>query len=171
MQSTTARQVEEVEESGDFDAFFHREYPRLVKSLYLTTSDLLEAEELAQEAMARVFERWDRVKTMEAPGGYLYHTALNLNRKRLRRLAVRASRILWPSEPADAIAASDTKSDLMRALAGLPDDQKEALVLTDWLELTSEEAGRILGIRPASVRSRAHRARQKLHEQLGVRDE
>ena len=163
--------MEDVEQPVNFEAFFHREYPRLVKSLYLTTSDFAEAEELAQEAMARVFERWDRVKEMDAPGGYLYHTALNLNRKRLRRLAVRARGLLWPIEPADDIAASETKSDLMRAMASLPDDQKEALVLIDWLDLTSEEAGRILGIRPASVRSRAHRARQKLHEQLGARDE
>jgi RNA polymerase sigma-70 factor (ECF subfamily) len=163
--------VEAVAEPVDFEGFFHREYPRLVKSLYLTTSDLLEAEDLAQEAMARVFERWDRVGAMEAPGGYLYRTALNLNRKRLRRLAVRARQILWPAEPQDAIAASETKSDLVRALADLPDGQKEALVLVDWLELTSEEAGRVLGIRPASVRSRVHRARESLQEQLGVRDE
>src|SRR5688572_10314123 len=96
--------VEAVEEPVAFEGFFHREYPRLVKSLYLTTSDLLEAEELAQEAMARVFERWDRVKAMDAPGGYLYRTAMNLNRKRLRRLAVRARQVLWPVEPTDAIA-------------------------------------------------------------------
>ena len=168
---TRVEPVDCVEEPGDFEGFFHREYPRLVKSLYLTTSNLLEAEELAQEAMARVFERWDRVKGMDAPGGYLYHTALNLNRKRLRRLAVRARGFLWPAEPPDAIAASETRSDLMRALAGLPDSQKEALVLVDWLELTSEEAGRILGIRPASVRSRVHRARETLQSRLGARDE
>lgn len=168
---TRVEPVEDAEEPVDFEGFFHREFPRLVKSLYLTTSNLLEAEELAQEAMARVFERWDRVKAMDAPGGYLYRTALNLNRKRIRRLAVRARRILRPPEAPDAMAASETKSDLVRALAGLPDGQKEALVLVDWLELTSEEAGRILGIRPASVRSRVHRARESLQERLGVRDE
>jgi RNA polymerase sigma-70 factor (ECF subfamily) len=171
MLSTNAKPVEDIQEPLDFEGFFHTEYPRLVKSLYLTTLDLLEAEELAQEAMARAFERWDRVKAMDAPGGYLYRMALNLNRKRIRRLAVRARRILWPVEPVDAIAASDAKSDLLHALAGLPEGQKEALVLLDWMELTSEEAGRILGIRAASVRSRAHRAREKLQGQLGVRDE
>lgn len=171
METTRGASVEEIEATLDFESFFHSEYPRLVKSLYLTTSNLLEAEELAQDAMARVFERWDRVRAMEAPGGYLYRTALNLNKKRIRRLAVRARRVLWPAEPPDAIAASETKSDLVRALAGLPDGQKEALVLVDWLELTSEEAGRVLGIRPASVRSRVHRAREKLQEQLGDRDE
>jgi RNA polymerase sigma factor (sigma-70 family) len=171
MLTTNAKPVNNIQEPLDFESFFHTEYARLVKSLYLTTLDLHEAEELAQEAMARAFERWDRVKEMDAPGGYLYRTALNLNRKRLRRLAVRARRIIWPVESTDAMAASDAKSDLLRALAALPDGQKEALVLLDLMELTSEEAGRILGIRAASVRSRAHRARQKLHEELGDRDE
>ena len=171
MQSTRTEPVADIDEPVDFEGFFHSEYPRLVKSLYLTTSDLLEAEELAQEAMARVFERWDRVRAMDAPGGYLYRTALNLNRKRLRRLAVRARRVLRPAEPLDEIAAWEAKSDLLRAIAGLPDGQRDALVLVDWLELTSEEAGTILGIRPASVRSRAHRAREALQQQLGARDE
>ena len=171
MQSTRSEPVGDIDGPVDFESFFHREYPRLVKALYLTTSDLLEAEELAQEAMARVFERWDRIRAMDAPGGYLYRTALNLNRKRLRRLAVRARRVLRPVEPPDEIAAWEAKSDLLRALAGLPDGQRDALVLLDWLDLTSEEAGRVLGIRPASVRSRAHRAREKLQERLGARDE
>jgi len=44
----------------EFMDFFRDEYPGLVRSLYLLTANLGEAEELAQEAMARTFERWDR---------------------------------------------------------------------------------------------------------------
>jgi RNA polymerase sigma factor (sigma-70 family) len=170
MESIRVEPVADVEAAPDFEGFFRLEYPRLVKTLYLTVADLLEAEELAQEAMARVFERWDRVKTMDSPGGYVFRTALNLNRKRLRRLAVRTRRLFRPAEPGDPTAAAEARSDLLRALAGLPDGQKEALVLVDWLELTSEEAARVLGIRPASVRSRTHRAREALQERLEVRD-
>jgi len=42
--------------------------------------------------MTRVLERWDRVGVMDSPAGYAYRTALNLQRKRIRRLAVRAKR-------------------------------------------------------------------------------
>jgi DNA-directed RNA polymerase specialized sigma24 family protein len=45
------------EPTPEFEEFFRAEYPGLVRSLYLLTADLGEAEELAQEAMARVFER------------------------------------------------------------------------------------------------------------------
>jgi DNA-directed RNA polymerase specialized sigma24 family protein len=56
--------------------------------MYPITGRSEEAEELAQEAMARVFERWDRIRSFESPGGYEYRTALNLNRQRLRHLAL-----------------------------------------------------------------------------------
>jgi RNA polymerase sigma-70 factor (ECF subfamily) len=170
METTRLTPVKEIGATSEFDGFFRIEYPRLVKALYLTVADLPEAEELAQEAMARVYERWDRVKAMDSPGGYLYRTALNLNRNRLRRLAVRARRFLRPPDPADDMVAVEARSDLLRALEGLPDGQKEALVLVEWLEMTSEEASRVLGIRPASVRSRANRARETLRERLEVRD-
>ncbi|HZA40654.1 MAG TPA: sigma factor [Actinomycetota bacterium] len=52
--------------------------------LILLTADRHEAEELAQEAMARAYAWWDRVGRMNSPGGYVYRTAVNLNRKRLR---------------------------------------------------------------------------------------
>jgi DNA-directed RNA polymerase specialized sigma24 family protein len=51
-----------------FEEFFQAEYSGLVRSLYLLTADLGEAEELAQEAMARACERWERVKHMESAG-------------------------------------------------------------------------------------------------------
>jgi RNA polymerase sigma-70 factor (ECF subfamily) len=55
----------------------------------------------------------------------------------------------------------------MRALMSLPPGQRQALVLTEWLGLDSAEAGRVLGIRPSSVRARIHRARVAFKEALG----
>ena len=76
-----------------FGIFFDGEYPQLCRALVLLVGDAFEAEELAQEAMTRVLERWDRVREMDSPTGYVYRTALNLQRKRIRRLAVRARRV------------------------------------------------------------------------------
>ncbi len=50
----------------DFEEFFRAEYRGLVRALVLLTADRGEAEELTQEAMARVYERWDRVGAMES---------------------------------------------------------------------------------------------------------
>ena len=48
----------------DFDTFFAIEYRRLFEVLYLLTRDRAEAEDLAQEAMARAYERWSRIATL-----------------------------------------------------------------------------------------------------------
>jgi DNA-directed RNA polymerase specialized sigma24 family protein len=56
--------------------------------------------------------------------------------------------------------------DVLAALRTLPRTQLEALLLVEWLGMTSEEAGRILGIDPASVRGRIHRAREALRATL-----
>ena len=63
--------------------------PPGAQAMFLMTGDRSEAEDLAQEAMARVYERWRRVRGMGRRRA-TSSTALNLNRKRLRRLAVRS---------------------------------------------------------------------------------
>jgi DNA-directed RNA polymerase specialized sigma24 family protein len=42
----------------DFDTFFHTEYQRLFQTMYLLVGDRAQAEDIAQEAMARTCERW-----------------------------------------------------------------------------------------------------------------
>ena len=53
-------------------------------------------------------------------------------------------------------------SPVAAALAALPDADREALLLLAWEGLSSEEAARALGCRPATFRMRAHRARRRL---------
>jgi len=151
----------------DFESFFRAEYRSICQALVLLVGDPLEAEEIAQETMTRVLERWDRVGAMDSPAGYAYRTALNLQRKRIRRLAVRAKRRFASVPVADIGAAASDRRDVQRALQQLPDGLRAALILVDWLEMDTEEAGRVLGLKPASVRVRLHRARSALRDALG----
>lgn len=159
--------VAETQQATTFDAFFRAEYPRLARALYLLTGDRTEAEDLAQEAMARVYERWDRVRAMASPTGYVYRTATNLNRKRIRRLAVRARKAFGPSAVEDPAKMAEDRSEVLRFLASLPAGQREALVLVEWLGLDAEDAGHVLGIEAVSVRGRLHRARTALRDRFG----
>ncbi len=161
-------------ESGsgpDFRDFFEAEYRRLAKALFLITGDPLEADELAQESMVRVFERWDRVSRMEAPVGYLYRTALNLHRSGLRRLASSARRVLRPSLATDPLGSVETRDEIARLLSGLPRGQREALVLVHWLGMDAQEAGGVLGIDPATVRVQVSRGRGALRKTQEMGDE
>lgn len=146
----------------DFEEFFRAGYPGLVRAFYVLTADRLEAEELAQEAMARAYERWERVGVMRSPVGYLYRTGANLNRHRLRHLAVRARRLLVMTRDDRSEPVAGVRREIAEAIASLSPGQREAFMLVEWVGLSAEEAGRVLSIAPTSVRSRVHRARAAL---------
>lgn len=153
-----------------FESFFRQHYPSVVRALVILAGGEAEAEDLAQEAFARALERWGRVGAMESPVGYVYRTAFNLNRNRLRRLARPLRRRAVPPTEGDPASEVETRSEIRRVLAGLPASQREALVLVEWLGLDADEAGRVLRIEPASVRGRIHRARRTVKKHFGGED-
>ena len=148
------------EEVG-FADFFRGEYETLLRAMYLLSGDRFEAEELAQGAFAKAWERWDRVRSMDNPSGYLYRTAVNARRSALRRVGVTARRTLSLQE-SDPISESDDRDRIRRALATLPANQREAIVLVEWLGLSDVEAGQALGVSAGAVRVRISRARASL---------
>jgi RNA polymerase sigma-70 factor (ECF subfamily) len=162
-------EVTHVTTSG-FEEFFEAEHVRLARALYLLIGSAAEADELTQEAMVRVYERWDRVRQMDSPQGYLFRTALNLHRSRVRWLATRARQILQPTPSPDPAEVAESRDRLARALASLPTGQRGAVVLVEWLGMDPQEAATALGIKPGSVRARLSRARAALRRMLEEED-
>ena len=163
---TVAAVKRDISDPLDFEEFYQTEFPGLVRSMFLLVPDVDEAQELAQEAMVRVYERWDRVSAMESPGGYLYRVATNLNRRRIRSLAVRTRGLLKLRAALHDVEIDADRRDVADAILSLSVRLREAFMLVDWLGMSSEEASRILHIAPASVRSRVHRARRELRARL-----
>ena len=147
-----------------FEAFYLERHEDLYRAVWLVTRNRHEAEEIAQDAFLRVFERWERVRGLEDPGGYLYRTAMNVWRSRGRRAAVAIRRAVRTLPADDGLAEVESRDAVVRTLAVLTPRQRAALVLTDLLGLTSEEAGSALGVRASTVRVLAARARATLQE-------
>ena len=148
-------------EQADFTEFFRARYEPFLRAMYLVTGDRYEAEELAQDTFVKACERWDRVRRMDNPIGYLYRTAVNAHRSTLRRARGSARRAL-SLQPSDPISESDDRDRIRRALATLPANQRDAVVLVEWLGLSDIDAGHALGISPGAVRVRISRARTSL---------
>jgi len=155
----------------DFEDFFAEHRSGLFGALWLVSRDRHEAEELTQDAFVKVWERWDRVRELEDPQGYLYRTGMNLFRNRRRRagLALRRAFRLAPA-PDDQMQTVDDRDAIVRALGRLTPAQRAALVLMDLVGFTSEEAGRALGVRPSTVRVLAARGRTMFRQQIGDLD-
>ena len=117
------------------------------------------------DAFLKVWERWGRVRDMDRPAGYLYRTAINAFRTRYRRTMI-AKRVLgWTSER-DPLEDVEGRDWVDRALAALTVRQRSAVILTELLDYTSEEAGRLLGVRPGTVRGLAHHGRVALRKTM-----
>jgi RNA polymerase sigma factor (sigma-70 family) len=154
-----------------FEELFQRERVRLFQAMCLVTGDRSEAEELTQDAFVRVYARWQHVGELDDPTGYLYRAAMNGFRSRFRRAKVAVRRRVSGAEPRDDIAAIERHADLVRDLRALTPKQRAAVVLLDLLEMSSDEAGELLGTSPGTVRVQASRARARLRAMAGDRDD
>ncbi len=156
---------------GTFEEFFRAEHARLLRALYLVTGSADEAQEVAQDAV-RVWERWDRVRGMDDPTGYLFRTAMNVHRSTLRRARRAMGRAVHPGGGSrDAFADAEDRDEVSRALRGLAPRQRAALVLTELLGYDSEEAGRILRVKAVTVRVLASQGRTALRSTMEHDDE
>jgi RNA polymerase sigma factor (sigma-70 family) len=160
------------ERAESFETFFERERDGLFGALVLIAGNRSEAEEIAQDAFLALWERWPRVRGLENPTGYLYRTAMNLFRKRRRRAAMALRRVARAAPvDGDAFADADRRTMVGAALATLSRRQRAALVLTGLLDFTSEEAARMMGVRPATVRVLASQGRAALRNRMERSDE
>ena len=159
-----SREEEQVLSKGSesFEAFFDEQHADLFGALYLITRNRQEAEEIMQDAFLNLWERWEKVSSLADPVGYMYRTALNLFRKRWRRASLALRRTAGLAARGDEIALIEMRVDMIRAMGPLSPRQRAAIVLTDLLGYSSEEAGSMMGIAPATVRMHASRGRATL---------
>ena len=152
---------------ASFEDFFHETHRDLFAALCLVTRNRHEAEEIMQDAFLKLLERWDHVSGLDDPTGYLYRTAMNtfLKKRRRAKLALKRAVHLTPED--NDLELIESREAVVRRLAPLNPSQRAAIVLTNLLGYTSEEAANILGINPGTVRTLASRGRTELRKKAG----
>jgi RNA polymerase sigma-70 factor (ECF subfamily) len=146
----------------DFSTFFAEEHPKVFKALYFVTGNRADAAELSQDAFLKLWERWDQIDRIDDRTAYLFRVALNGSRMRTRS-ALRATRRLTAPGPAsDPYVEIDVREDIRAMLLQLTPRQRAALVLLDLYDYGSNEAARIMGVRPSTVRALATQGRSVL---------
>lgn len=141
-----------------FDLFCREAHPRIVGALSHLCGDAAVAEDLAQEALIRAHQRWDRVGALASPVGWTVHVGANLARSHLRRRAV--ARRLRPGQLDPGLGTHrdpDAAVAVRRAVAALPLAQREVVVLRHVVGLTPAEVAEVVGASPAAVRKRCER--------------
>ena len=159
---------ERVEAPMDFATFFADEHRRLFKALYFVTGNREDAAELMQDAFLKLWERWDRLDRIDDPTAYLFRVALNGSRMRARAARRGARRLVAIDRATDPFGDVEIREDVHRMLLDLAPRQRAALVLLDLYGYGSEEAARIMGVRPSTVRALATQGRAVLRTTGGA---
>ena len=118
----------------------------------------------------KLWERWDQIGRISDPTGYLFRIALNGFRMRRRRAKTALLKVAPVTEHRDPFAEADMRADVQQLLVGLTVRQRAALVLVDLLGYPSEQAARILRVRPSTVRALATQGRKAVRATEGARD-
>ena len=148
----------------DFSAFFADEHGGLFKLLYFVTGNRADAAELMQDAFLKLWERWDKIDRIDDPTAYLFRVALNGFRMRTRAARRATQRLIAPSSSTDPFDEVNLREDVRQMLLSLAPRQRAALVLLDMYGYGSEDAARIMGIRPSTVRALATQGRAVLRK-------
>jgi len=136
------------------------------------TGDAAEAEDIAAEAMARAYARWERVRDLDHREAWVMRVAANaaLDVLRRRRPAFEAERKLRLSLPTETAADFDEitalRIALVAALRSLPPRQREVIVLHFFSGLSDEDISAVLGIASSSVRTHLQRGLAAMRRHL-----
>lgn len=145
---------------------------RLVGALTLATGRRAVAEELAQEALVRVWQRWDRVSQLDVPEAWAVRVGLNLagSWHRRRQAEWRANRRSGHDEftvEEDRAAAVAVRE----AVSALPDRQRSVIVARFFLGYDVAATAALLGCAEGTVKATTHQALARLRTVGLVEDE
>jgi RNA polymerase sigma-70 factor (ECF subfamily) len=149
------------ERAADARELYAASFPRLVRILTLAAGDPAEAEDVVQEAFARLIPRWSKIAEYDDPEAWVRKVAFRLLSNRLRR-ARRSIANLRTGDEHHLAGPSPTTVDIRRALTTLPLPQRQVVVLHHLLDLPVDEVAAELGVPVGTVKSRLARAREAL---------
>ncbi|MFI8686886.1 RNA polymerase sigma factor SigY [Rossellomorea sp. NPDC077527] len=160
---------------GDHEAFarlFREHYPFLVKYLIKVTMNRDQAEELAQETMAKCVEKIHQYNGKSKFSSWLISIATNryidLQRKKNRekdwqKEEMNARKLKWELE-----SRNEEWNDVLSALSTLSEDIRLPIILKHYYGYSYEEIGHMTDIPPGTVKSRVHHGINRLRKELKI---
>jgi RNA polymerase sigma-70 factor (ECF subfamily) len=163
-----------------FDVLVERWQRKIRGAVYRVVGSEEEAQDICQETFLKAFRGLATFKREARFSSWLYQIALNLSRDRLRRRKTRSFVSLDEvEEPGDDgpfprrslrgdewVASREVQHRVASAVAALPEEQREAVVLKEYEGLTFPEIAEIQGVPVSTVKTRLYRGLSVLRERL-----
>lgn len=156
-----------MDREAEFSAYATARRARLFRSACLLCGDPHRAEDIVQDALARLYASWDRVSSAGNVEGYVRRILVNSHysdrRRPWRRESASTSLDLPPLEP--GMAPEDAEV-IWAAIRSLPPGQRKVIVLRHIWDRSVEETAADLGISPGTVKTQTRDALAALRRAL-----
>jgi RNA polymerase sigma-70 factor (ECF subfamily) len=171
-----------------FDRFVEHFRAKIFHYSWLMCGHREDAEEVAQETLLKVFENFDRIENPENIRAWVFQIAKNACLMKRRKSVFAPARELslddflpamdreaghrklqiadWSLLPDRQMLQSELKQVLDRAIRKLPENYRTVILLRDVEELSTAETARILDLTEDVVKTRLHRARLAVRQEL-----
>ena len=173
--SELAREAAQADARREFEERLAECGPLAFRVAHGVLRNTADAEDVAQEALLRAYQSFDRLRDRNRFSGWLVRISFRLALDRLRSAKRRERRdALWsqpahlppPATAEDVAASNQFQGHLERALEELPEKLRLVLLLSAMDGYTIEEIARMIGVPLGTVKSRIFIARKKLAEKL-----
>lgn len=160
--------------------------PRIHQLALRYTRNWEDAEEVTQDVLMKVFRKIEAFRGDAALSSWIYRITFNTAMSRLRsgrtgrelplnqevsatdeNAAMRQDPADWSSLADDHVLRREMRERLVKALTCLPEVYRIPVILRDIQGLSTEEASRVLRVKPQTLKSRLHRGRLVLRQALG----
>jgi RNA polymerase sigma-70 factor (sigma-E family) len=145
----------------EFREFVRTRAAPLHRTAYLLCGDWHLADDLVQEALAKTFRNWQRVRRADSPDAYVRRILINESNRYWRRRGNSDSYFEPAGHEATAPDSTDEivdRSELLRALLSLPERQRATVVLRYLEGLSGQETAAVLRCSEGTVKSQTFRA-------------
>lgn len=158
-------------DDGAFTALVERHFGAAYASAYAVLGNSSDAEELAQETFVQVFQKLERLREPGAFVGWVWRIAHDLALKHIRKhgrmkVVEDVPESGSAESPLEPLVAGEDQQGLRKALAALPEDQREALLMKYWQDLEYEEMSKRTGVSEEALYQRVCRGLKRLREVL-----
>ncbi|MDC8004786.1 RNA polymerase sigma-70 factor [Aureisphaera galaxeae] len=166
------KELEKICKPAVFETIF-KKYARDVKQfVFFKTQDMDQAEDILQETFVKLWENCDRVSYSKVKG-FLYTTANNLflnwfkHRNVVRNHEKSSLSRNNPESPEFVMLEKEFLEKIEKAIADLPDTQREVFLMSRMEKKKYAEISEILGISVKAVEKRMHQALKIMREKIG----
>jgi RNA polymerase sigma-70 factor, ECF subfamily len=156
-----------VRSADDFNVFYAGTARRVTAYLHAVTGSRAKAEDAAQEAFARAWQRWDKVSGYDDPEAWVRTVGYRISVSAWRKASTRAAAHRRHGVPDDEPGLSPDYVAIVAALRKISPDQRQAIVLYHLVGLSVGEIARETGAPAGTVKAWLARGLRALAGQLG----